>query len=636
MASSVVAFVSIDGGAKIDVSGFVAIERISQIPTFKVEIERAVGGVEKFLGKPAVITLPEYSTPSPIDAREFSGLVVEAEIVKDDSNANSEQVGIRLEIKPFLALLGYSIYSAVYQNKSSIDILKEVLKRNGMSRAQLKITATPPKRDMCIQYNENDLDFIQRLLADDGIIFYFNDGGTAECMVLHDSSRKFPKNKHCDANLVSASKINVELFRADNLSLGRQLVAGKVTLTSYDVAKAAQQVGGPSVSRRTKLPTTNDITSYITIPATTIKDSSEKMAQQIKSYEQRLTGYTTHPALFVGQTLEIDSDKNDQTGGTYIISEIEFRAQLGSTTTQFCAGPKSAPHQSRLMPKPLISGLHNALVVGGPAGSVACDGEGRVKVKFIWDMCSEKKDTTAWLRVAENMAGVGYGSQFIPRVGSEVLVSFLHGDPDAPVIIGSVYNGKNKHPYMSANTTKSGFMTKLKANANEVIFDDKEKSELLALRAAKDYELSVAGNATRTIKKDETNTVEGKSKLHVKDTLDMDVSNAMSLDADKITLTGKNELTLKVGGSSVKLTSTGISIKASQVSIEATKFEANGSASFKLSGGKGDVEASGPLSLKGLQLKAEGGAQAEIKGGAMLSLKGGAMVQVQGGLVKIN
>ena len=99
-------------------------------------------------------------------------------------------------------------------------------------------------------------------------------------------------------------------------------------------------------------------------------------------------------------------------------------------------------------------------------------------------MSSEKKDCSCFIRVAESFAGNGYGGQFVPRVGHEVLVSFLNGDPDAPIIIGQVYNGTAKHPFMAANTTKSGIVTKLKGKTNELMFEDKADAELLALRTS--------------------------------------------------------------------------------------------------------------------------------------------------------
>ena len=634
MASSYVAFLSVDGKPATGASQFQGREEISTVPEYWIALPNVDGTLTSYLGKPAKITFPSLDDGT--KPRSFEGLITDAELTKNVGNAFSVGQGATFTVRPFLVLLGYSYASCIYQKKSSVDIVKEVLERNGLQRAKLKISATPPKRDTCIQYNENDLTFVQRIMAEDGIVFYFHDGSDGSTMVIHDTAKPYPENNSGEVEITDPSVPDAKLFQAHVLSLSRQVVAGKVSLRSYDVDKAAQAVGGPTTSTATSMMGKPNITEYRAARGVTAKSDVATFARQIKGGENRLTGNTEHPALYLGQALKLAKVADDDMKGSYVISTIEFSTQAGANGTRFRAAPKADPYLPPHIRKPTIAGVHNALVVGGDEGMPVCDVEGRVKVKFFWDISDDKKDTTGWIRVAEAYAGKGYGGQFIPRVGHEVLVSFLHGDPDCPVITGQIYNSQNKPPFAIANTTKSGFSTKLKGKANELIFDDAKDKEMLTLNAAKDYTLTVDGTATRTVNKDEKTIIKGTATRKVEKTYDVDVTKAMTLDAETITLTGKSKITLKVGSSSIEISSSGINIKTQSLSMDSTQLTAKAKAKFEISGGQGTVKATGPLNLKGMQLNAEGSVTAKLKGGAQASVEAGAMTQIKGGLVKVN
>jgi type VI secretion system secreted protein VgrG len=634
MATSYVAFLSVDGKSVAGASQFSGRETISDIPEYQIILPDVEGTLTSYLGKSAKIVFPERD--SGVRSRTYEGIITDAELTKDTGNAFSERQVATFVIKPFLVLLGYSSASCIYQNKSSVDIFKDVLERNGLQRAKLKVSATPPKRDTCIQYNENDLAFVQRILAEDGIVFYFHDGSDGSTMVIHDTAKPYPANTSGAVEMTDPSAPDANLFQAHGLSLGRQVVAGKVSLTSYDVDKAAQAVGGPLTSADTHMTGKPNITEYRAAWGATVQSAAPTFARQIKGAETRLTGNTDHPELYLGQSMKLAKVSDVAMKGSYVISGIEFSTQAGLIKTRFRAAPIADPYLPPYVPKPTIAGVHNALVVGGDDGTPVCDAEGRVKVKFFWDMSAAKTDTTGWIRVAEAYAGKGYGGQFTPRVGHEVLVSFLHGDPDCPVITGQIYNAKNKPPFAKANTTKSGFSTKLKGKANELIFDDADGKEMLTLNAAKDYTLTVEDAVTQTVKGDEKTIIKGAATRKVEKTYDVDVTQAMTLDAETITVTGKSKIIFKVGGSSIELSSSSIEIKTQSLSLDSTQLTAKGSAKFQISGGQGTVQATGPLNLKGMQLNAEGSVTATLKGTAMASVEASGMTQIKGALVKVN
>ncbi|MEY8881125.1 type VI secretion system Vgr family protein [Donghicola sp. XS_ASV15] len=636
MATSFAAFISIDGKDKLGADAFSGREQISSLPEYVIELSEVTAKIADYIGKPAEISLPPATNAAGIEPRTFAGIVTDVELLTDTGNALADRQRARLIVRPFLILLAYSSASVIYQNKSSVEILNDVLERNGMKRATLSVTATPPKRATCIQYNENDLSFVERLLAEDGLVYYFHDGSAGATMLVHDTDKPFPANKSGGVELTDPANADPNLFQAHRLGLGRQIVTGKVSLTSYDAAKAAQALGGPTDSTETKMTGTPTVVEYRADRGDGVKTDAKTFARQVQGAESRLSGSTDHPALFLGQALKLAKVADADMKGSYVVSHLEFAASGNGLSTTFRAAPKEAPYLPPHLPKPLIAGVHNALVVGGNDGEVACDAEGRVKVKFFWDQSKETKDTTGWISVAETYAGKGYGGQFTPRIGHEVLVSFLHGDPDCPVITGQIYNAKNKPPFAKANTTQTGYSTKLKGKPNELIFDDLQDKEKLTLNAAKDYELTVQDTATTTVTKDEKTTIKGEATRKVEKSWDVDITKDLTIDAQNITLTGKSKITLKVGSSSIELTSSGITIKGSKLTLDSTQLTAKGSAKFAISGGQGDVQATGPLNLKGAQLNAEGSVMAKLKGSAMASVEGGGMTQIKGALVKVN
>ena len=305
---------------------------------------------------------------------------------------------------------------------------------------------------------------------------------------------------------------------------------------------------------------------------------------------------------------------------------------------RFEAVPKGHVPAPERLPKPLIAGVHNAIVVSSQAsakvGDPACDEKGRVLVQFFWDVADSN---SGYIRVSEPFAGKGYGAQFTPRVGHEVLVSFLHGDPDAPVVTGQLYTEKHKPPFNEKNTHKSGFRTQLKdGKQNELEFNDENDKELIGLRAGRDFELIVNENVTREVKKNDTTKIEEKSKLDIGDSWDITVKNDQTTKADKITLTGDSEITLKVGSSKIVLSSSGIVIDAPKVEIKGqSKVDVESKGQLALAGMSSKLEAKTALDVKGMNVSVKGSLKTSLEG-TMSEVKGSGMVTIKGGVTMIN
>jgi len=656
-----------------DATSLTATESLNAVPTYIVEYANETKPIAQLLGEKAEILLPEEETGLGITPRRFCGVVTAAELTSDESSATTIGGTIRLTVRPFLALLSYSTRCYVHQNKSSVDILKDILEFNGLKRSPVRIKVAPPRREICVQYNEDDLSFVTRILAEDGIAFFFGDGKDADVLVTHDSARPFPDIKGGVIALTDASVPRADRLRADNLRRASRAATGKVALTSYDIERAAQNASRPEpVSKVPGMKATAD-KSHLAVHSGALQDDEQRRrAAERRAAAELISGQCNHPAIHLGQAMNITSQARD-IAGDYVVSQLEYRVGGDHRVhLSFNANPRANGPVPMRPAKPVIAGVHNAVVVGGDAGTAVQDAQGRVKVRFLWDSTDAPKDSNSWLDVAEQIAGDdfgealgpirslwgnknkaddkscwlrvatpiagnGYGALFTPRAGQEVLVSFLNGDPDAPVITGNLYNSKHAHPYMEEGGTRSGVTTKLSQElANELEFEDKEGSEKLSLRAAKDLDVVVTEAASTTIGTTETRQISDAASHEYGTSLDINVAENAMLKAETITLQAQSRLVLQVGSSQIELTPSGVTITGGAVKIDATTLEANASAQFNLSGSTGTVEASGPLNLKGLQLTAEGSATATVKAGGMMTVQASGMTTVKGAIVQIN
>jgi len=336
----------------------------------------------------------------------------------------------------------------------------------------------------------------------------------------------------------------------------------------------------------------------------------------------------------------------------------------GMTVAVEAIDAKTRFRPARTTPKPVIQGAQTAMVVGASGDEIYTDKYGRVKVQFPWDRQGKKdENSSCWIRVAQVWAGKNWGAMHIPRVGQEVLVSFLEGDPDRPIITGRVYNADQMPPYdLPANSTQSGIKSRSSkggsdSNFNEIRFEDKKGSELLCIQAEKDFQslvkndettevkhdrtdkvgnnetltvtkdqsTTINGQETRKVAKDRTTNIDGTEKLTVGKDQKIDVGAAFALTAaDEITLTtGASSLVMKKDGTieikgmtitvtgtesvtvkgntgvTAQVSSTSVKLDPVQVKISATMIGINGSAQTQVQGAMVQLSASGIAEISG-------------------------------------
>ena len=651
----------------MDIIDFELRESMNDCATYILELSEFTTKFEQIIGKDASIKFHDNNIRSSgsADLRDFSGVVTQAQYTIDDS-ANRK---VQIKVISKIGLLEYSMASAIYQKSSSIDILEKVLSRNGITLKIEKSGGPSPKRDICVQYNENDFNFCKRILAEDGLMFYSHDGKDSDKLILHNSDKPYPNTKMGDVRLKDRQTLGEKLYSMEAVSIKRSVVAGQYAVSTYDQGSANHKSAAERTKSKSVLLNRSTVSEFRAAPnSPSLTQASKLLSASFVFPETMLEGRTDHPGLFLGQLLEISSSIDQQIAGSYMITQLKYTS--ANTTKPFICQFSAAPRNLRLvpkqLPKPLIHGVHNAVVAGSTKGDPNCDKEGRVKVNFFWEGADK---SSGWVRVAEQYAGAGYGSQFTPRVGQEVLVSFLHGDPDAPIITGQVYSAKNKPPFSEANTTQTGITSKLKDAANELIFDDKKDEELLTLNAARDLNLKALKNSTfqtqqaaifkANTHKIETVPYEGDENDAEESIVLKAGESIIEMAVSEILMEAKELITLKVGETSIQISPTEIKINAKEVSVAAES-------KFTLTGPNGNIEAETELSLKsaniiaeadaelkfeaskiavkantsakleGLKVELKADTKLDLKGGAMVSLDGGGSTIIKGGLVKIN
>ena len=277
--------------------------------------------------------------------------------------------------------------------------------------------------------------------------------------------------------------------------------------------------------------------------------------------------------------------------------------------------------------KPIVQGPQTAMVVGKAGEEIWTDKYGRIKVQFHWDRVGQSDEkSSCWVRVQQGWAGKGWGMMFVPRIGMEVVVSFLEGDPDRPLVTGCVYNSDAMPPYalpdnqtrstIKSNTSKGG------GGFNEIRFEDKKDSEEIFVQAEKDFNRVVKNNDTLKVgfeKKDK-----GDQTIQIANDRSLDVGNDQTVAiGNNLSTTVKNDETRKVDNNQ--------SVKVGNKIV----IEANTSIELKVGGSSIKIEAA-KITIKSPEIAVQSDANTEIKAGAMMQVKSGAVMTIEGALVKIN
>jgi type VI secretion system secreted protein VgrG len=514
-----VLLMSVDGEDAISSPFCVAIEFATTLP---------VARVKQLLGQPVTIW---FGGVEEHERRPLNGLVC---------NLSGPRPGPRnfrlwrAELAPRLAFLGFTADCRIFQNMTVPDILRAIFAAHGLADYEFRaLMGHYRPLDYCVQYRETALAFVSRLMEHVGLFYWHEFAEGIHQLVITDSNLSARPALHAPAR----TREDGGLPDIETVFCDYAFRTGKWTLTDYDFTVPSKSlIANTPIMHAERAMQDYEFFDFPGL-YTDVDDGKTLTRVRIEHEETRLQvlhGSAWRPEFDAGRTVAIEQRDADADGlpkrllltrVRHVGKERSFytsNAEPASYNNEFDAIPADIPFRpERVTPVPVVKGTQCAVVVGPPGEQIYTDEHGRVKLRFFWDRNPAQApddQLSCWVRVSQAWADGKFGGVHLPRIGQEVLVDFLEGDPNRPVVIGRVYNGSNTHPYtLPRNKTQSGFKTQSVPSGgyNEFRFEDKQGSEEIFFRAEKDHNhqinndhnVTIGHNHNHHVKNDHNHTV---------------------------------------------------------------------------------------------------------------------------------
>jgi type VI secretion system secreted protein VgrG len=568
----------------------------------------------------------------------------------------------RAEIVPWLWFLTRTSDCRIFQKQSVPDIVKQLFGEYGFPDYRFHLTGSYERREYCVQYRETDFNFVARLMEEEGIFYFFSHENGKHTLVVADNPRA---HEPCPV-LDSARFVHEQVSLSEDdvvtwFSKEQEVRAAKVTHTDYNFETPSLDLAASATGTDSRKYELYDYPAYAVK-----RDRTESLARVRQQEEDagrvvfRGGGYLRSFTPGYKFSLQAWGDGVSPTfDGTYVLTGLRHRA-----SESYAAGEESevsyendfeciaVPFRpARRTPRPVIHGVQTAVVVGPAGEEIFVDKYGRVKVQFFWDREGKRNENSScWLRVSQPWAGKGWGGVSIPRIGQEVIVSFMEGDPDQPIIVGRVYNGEQMPPYaFPAGGVVSGLKSQTHKGVgyNELSMDDTAGKEKITIHGQYDLNttvehdeshhiknnrtITVDGTHTETVKKDTKITITdgtysfdvaaGTATIHVKgavkETFDAtqstNVTSDITIDSKAtIHITAATDIQLQVGASTLLMKASG------EIKLTGTNVAVDGSQQLNLHGGQLMSKADTNHSTEGAIVISNGSASNTVKGGMVM------------------
>jgi type VI secretion system secreted protein VgrG len=641
-------------------------EELSTPFTYNLEVASDKKDLDpkKFLGEPVTVKVAiEGGEP-----RFFSGWVSEFYML----GAIFENTVYRMVLRPWLAFLQNSADCQIYMNKTVPDIIAEVFRRAGISDFDPQLSGDyQPPREYTVQYRESDFNFVSRLMEAEGIYYYFRHlDGLHELVMCDTIVQHEPVEKYEEILfLPKGDRRRFQVEYIHNWQSRHRTVTGGVQLLDFDFNDPgagnfmALDVIDPEPHARGDSIVFDYPGGYTSATLETQGRSIiKRRLEELKTPHLGAMGESNARGLTVGHSFKLKGHPIDAMNVDYLITSmqgtiashsLESAASLDQGELfrcQFTCVPTSRTFRpARRTPCPVIHGVQTAIVVGKAGKEIHTDELGRVKLKFPWFRfgTNEEGEFSRWVRVSQLWAGQDWGAMHIPRIGQEVIVQFLEGDPDQPIVVGRVYNRDHMPPYaLDKNATQSGIKSRSTPggglnNFNEIRFEDKKGEEDLFIHAENTQTTSVKGNQSIsvggkrdvTVTKQDTENYDGQREVNVK-TLDKNVvtgkkeakvSGMYAITADQEFLATSGETMLDMHDAYIKLDNI-----ASKLIIDAGAATFDGQDSVELKSGFNTVtiKKSGEIEVKATS-------KVSIEGATEVTLKSDVTVKISAPVVEI-
>jgi type VI secretion system secreted protein VgrG len=625
-------------------------EQLSGLFSYEVSLLSESGDVDfdKVLGQPLCVAFQ----PDKGARRFIHGIAAEMAHVGHIERYHRYRVTLR----PWLWLLTRTADCRIFQDQSVPEIFEAVAKEYGLTDYKLELKRSYPKWEYCVQYRETDFNFISRLLEQEGIYYYFRHQEGRHDLVLADDPSCHDKRAGYETVPYYPPGGNEGQRERDHFtgwSVAASVQPGAYALTDFSFQQPGKALLGKGTIKSSHARSGFEIFDY---PAELQKEEAgetERIAklriEELHAAQRVARGAGDAGGLSAGVKFKLEKYPRADYNAEYLVTSSTL--SLASNAYQSGAGGgedelsmsieairAATPFRpARLTPKPVVQGAQTAIVVGKSGEEIWTDEFGRIKVHFHWDRHGKRDEkSSCWVRVAQAWAGAQWGTVHVPRVGQEVIVSFLEGDPDQPIITGRVYNGANKPPYtLPANATQSGIKSRSSKsgsaeNFNELRFEDKKGEEQVFLHAEKDLKTIV--------KHDEAMEIGNDSILKVK-------HNRTALVENDETVEVKKNRKAKVGGDEEFTVTKGRkesvgdndSVKVGKAYV----LEAGDQITLKTGSSQLVMKSDGTITLKGVKITIDGTQSVTAKGGTKVEIKGmevavkGTKTQVQGTLLDL-
>lgn len=556
--------------------------------------------VSKLVGATCSITMNQPSDETTPD-RYFHGIVTKISA----SGLSGGAYHYKAELRPWIWILSHTTDCLIFQNQSAFQIVTKVFRDAGFSDFQdnRQSGAGDIQLEYTVQYNETSLAFVTRLMEQYGFYYYFTYSKTAHTLVIADDP-----NAHSLVSEEIPYEFDKTEYRAVaahiwSWSTEHNMNSGKWTSKDYNFETPSADTTGKTVQ-----PAQHQFGSFEVYEypgryddASNGQRHADVRQQAVTSRRKIFKGQSNSRELHAGFRFKLTNHPDKDTNQEYLL--IRSVTTLGSAEgtarqdadamdtyrVEVEAIPGDTPFRlEQVTPRPMIRGPQTAVVVCDPGEEITTDKYGRIKVKFHWDRATVDKDTdrTCWIRTSQTWGGGTWGTMVIPRKDQEVIVTFLEGNPDRPLVSGVVYNANNGVPHtLPDNKTR----TTLKSNSspggngsNELHFEDKANSEEIYMHAQKDYRREIGHDEISTVTNDRTTTItNGKESLTVStgdrsvtvstgnDSLTVSTGNhSITVSSGKSSVTAMQSITLSVGSNSITIDTSGVTINGMKVSVQ--------------------------------------------------------------------
>jgi len=478
----------------------------------------------------------------------------------------------RATMVPWLWFLTRTSDCRIFQKKTIPDIIEQIFKDLGFTDYKLQLQGSFEPRDYCVQYRETDFNFVSRLMEQYGLLYFFeHEKGKHTLVIANDPSAHQPCPEQKEAKWEAQGSGALAEDVITSWQWEQILRPGKYAVTDYNFET-------PSTSLDAEMKTTIEVGGngkfeiYDYPGEYTKKNEGDTIAKLRMEEEETqycvVSGTSSCRAFTSGYRFDLKEYVRKDMNQSYLLTSLHHAATVGGTYTTTAVGKDESaytnsftciPHKvpfrpPQSTPKPIIQGVQTAVVVGKAGEEIWTDNYGRVKVQFHWDREGKyDENSSCWTRVSQNWAGKQWGAMFLPRIGQEVIVEFVEGDPDRPIITGRVYNAEQMPPYplpgeqtkstIKSNSSKGG------GGSNELRFEDKKGGEEIYLHGQKDWTIAIENDKNQTVGHDETLSVGNNrtKKVGVDQSEDIGSNKTIHVGANHTETIDANK-TMTVGG----------------------------------------------------------------------------------------